>query len=283
MKRTIVGALTRVSWLTGILLISATAAGGIVHLSAPESPPASSPDSFIHFSTLPPGARLPSDAKCARLVRASPSPENRPANRRFNETTGQHVGPSFFAPGDNPRVRTLASQIDGGFTGTTEEILRWAACKWGIDQDIVFAQAMAESWWQQDELGDWVRQAKFCPPGHGFGVDGKPGQCPASYGIFQDKYLFEMAAWPGVSTSTAMSVDAAYAIWRSCFDGYETWLNNQPHGELYHAGDVWGCVGRWSAGSWYTSVAKRYITLVKKYMHERVWEQPFFNKRISRH
>ena len=50
---------------------------------------------------------------------------------------------------------TLAPRINGDFTGTTEEILRWAACKWGIGQDIVFAQAAVESWWRQDNLGDW--------------------------------------------------------------------------------------------------------------------------------
>jgi hypothetical protein len=39
-------------------------------------------------------------------------------------------------------------------TGTTREILRWAACKWGIDQSIVFAQAAVESWWRQTTMGD---------------------------------------------------------------------------------------------------------------------------------
>jgi hypothetical protein len=261
-----------------ILLIGATA-GVIVYFSVPRAhgtaPSASDP---VYFKTLPPGAKLPSGAQCARLVRASPSPEIRPANEPFNATIGYQVGPGFFVAGDSPLVKTLVPLINGDFTGTTEEILRWAACKWGIDQDIVFAQAAVESWWNQDELGDWATQASLCAPGHGLGSDGKPGQCPASFGILQDKYVFEKPGWPGLGISTAMDVDVAYAIWRSCYDGYEVWLNDQPRGSQYHAGDLWGCVGRWSAGSWYTGEANQYIALVKQYLYEKTWEQPDFRQ-----
>ncbi len=265
--------------LTAILLISAMIGGTIVYLSAPQAPGAiPSAGDPVYFRTLPPGARLPSGAQCARLVRASPSPENRPANKRFNATTGHSVGARLFAGGDSPQVKTLAPLINGDFTGTTEDILRWTACKWGIDQDIVFAQAAAESWWNQNALADWVTQARVCAPGHGPGADGKRGQCPASFGILQDKYVFEKPGWPGFSASTAMNADIAYAIWRSCYDGYEVWLNNEPRGKPYHAGDVWGCVGRWSAGSWYTPEADQYIALVKMYIREKIWEQRDFRQ-----
>jgi len=280
MMRVTPGVPRETAWLVAVLLIAVAAVVPIVHYSSLRAPSPLAPaaDPAVQFGTLPPGAKLPSGAQCARLVRASPSPENRPANEPFNKITGRNVSPSFFVAGDSPKVRTLASRIDGDFTGTTEEILRWAACKWGIDQNIVFAQAAAESWWEQDELGDWGKQAAFCPPGHGLGADGRPGQCPASYGILQDKYVYEKPGWPVISTSTAMNVDAAYAIWRSCYDGYEVWLNNEPRGKQYHAGDVWGCVGRWSAGSWYTPEADQYIALVKEYIREHIWTQPVFNK-----
>jgi hypothetical protein len=236
----------------------------------------SSPSPAPQFATLPPGASLPSGAQCARWVRASPSPENRPGNKAFNDTTGQRVGPSFFPQGDSPQVKTLLSRINGDFTGTTEEILRWAACKWGISQDVVFAQAAVESWWRQDDLGDWGTQARLCPPGHGPGVDGRAGQCPQSYGILQVRYPYQQASWPGAEASTAMNVDAAYAIWRSCYDGYEAWLNDEPRGQDYGPGDLWGCVGRWYAGSWHTPAANQYIATVREYLRQRAWEQPDF-------
>jgi len=173
-------------------------------------------------------------------------------------------------------VKRLAPLISGDFTGTTQEILRWAACKWGINQNIVFAQAAVESWWRQGQLGDWGTNAGLCPRGHGIGAEGRPGECPQSYGILQNKYPFEKAAWPGFAVSTAMNADAAYAIWRSCYDGDEVWLNDVPRGQHYHAGDIWGCVGRWFAGNWYTSGADGYINQVKKFLREQIWTRPGF-------
>jgi len=273
-RRAVSGALTRPIWAgCVIVLITTTAVAAAVRSS-----PGPGRAAAGQFRTLPPSAKLPSGAWCARRVRASPSPENRPANKAFNDTTGQPVGPSFFSAGDSPQVRTLASRVSGDFTGTTEEILRWAACKWGISQNIVFAQAAAESWWEQDNLGDWGTQAALCPLGHGLGADGRPGKCPQSYGILQNRYPFERPGWPGLGRSTAMNVDAAYAIWRSCYDGYEVWLNKELRGQQYRAGDVWGCVGRWYAGSWHTPAADQYISAVRKYLRERVWEQPGFNQ-----
>jgi hypothetical protein len=233
----------------------------------------------LFFGTRPPGAALPSGAQCARWVRARPTPENKGANLAFNRTTGQHVGSDFFPAGDTPQAdQLLAPRIDGDFTGTTSEILRWAACKWGINQDIVFAQAAVESWWNQTTLGDWGTDASACPPGHGLGANGTAGQCPQSYGILQNRYPFEQASWPGIADSTAMNADTAYAIWRSCYDGYETWLNTVPHGSTYEAGDAWGCVGRWFAGRWDTAAANQYVAKVKQYLAERIWTTPDFQQ-----
>ncbi|HEY2689192.1 MAG TPA: hypothetical protein VGJ50_12180 [Streptosporangiaceae bacterium] len=244
----------------------------------PAAPPAAAAAPAF-FGTLPPGAALPSGAQCARWVLARPSPENKGANQPFNRTTGQHVGGGFFPAGDTPQAgQLLAPRIDGDFTGTTSEILRWAACKWGINAGIVFAQAAVESWWNQTTLGDWDSDASACPPGHGLGADGKPGQCPQSYGILQNRYPFEQASWPGIGSSTAMNADTAYAIWRSCYDGYETWLNNVPHGTPYAAGDAWGCVGRWFAGRWHTAAADQYVAKVRQYLSERIWTTPDFQQ-----
>ena len=225
-----------------------------------------------YFRTLPPGAKLPSSAQCARWVRAHPRPESKKANRKANHTTGQHLPASFFAAGDSPQAgQQLAPRINGNFTGTTIDILRWAACKWGISQNVVFAQAAVESWWQQGTLGDWGTDASACPPGHKLGADGTAGQCPQSYGILQNRYPYEQASWPGIGRSTAMNADTAYAIWRSCYDGYEVWLNNVPHGRAYHKGDLWGCVGRWFAGRWHTAPAQQYIKKVRSYEHQKIW------------
>ena len=213
-----------------------------------------------YFRTLPPGTTLPSGAQCATWVRARPVAENKGMNAPYNQVKGQRVGNGFFASDEPQADQLIAPRINGNFTGTTAQILRWAACKWGISQDIVFAQAAVESWWRQTTLGDW--QTTGCAPGHGPGVDGMPGLCPQSWGILQTRYPFYPTAWPAIATSTAMNADTAYAVWRSCYDGYQTWLNTVPHVGTYQAGNVWGCVGRWKAGRWLTTEAQQYIARV---------------------
>jgi len=230
------------------------------------------------FTTLGPGAALPSGAQCATWVQAQPYNENKGVNRTANQTTGHHIGSDFFG-GDDPRANSVIGlRVDGQFTGTTGQILRWAACKWGIDEDMVFAQAAIESWWRQDTMGDWSSDASRCAPNRGLGVDGKAGQCPESFGILQNRYPYEKSAWPGIASSTAMNADLAYAIWRVCFEGYEGWLNTVERGRDYAAGDAWGCFGRWFSGRWHTDAAEGYIGRVRDYLNQRIWTTANFQQ-----
>jgi autotransporter family porin len=230
--------------------------------------PSAAGPSSVYFRTLPPGATLPSGAYCAKLVNSSPEPEDRSGNKAYNSRKGHPVGAKFRGA-DDPAARKLAKRINGDFTGTTIDILRWAACKWGINQDIVFAQAAVESWWQQDTLGGWTTDSANCPPRNKLGKDGKPGQCPVTWGILQNTY--GPSGWPAIARSTAMNADAAYAIWRSCYDGYETSLSTMPSGGQYHKGDVWGCVGAWFSGHWLDPPALGYIAQVKAYLRQKIW------------
>ncbi len=227
------------------------------------------PISTSHFNTLPPGSALPSDAQCAASVRHVA--ENKRMNATYNATRGNQTVGSTFAGGAGTSIYN--SRITGNFTGTTDEILQWVACKWGIDEDIVRAQAAKESWWRQTVKGDWTTDSTRCAPGHGLGVDGTAGQCPESFGILQNRYPYEQDSWPGIYNSTAWNADVAYAYWRACYEGYTTWL-----GSGYARGDAWGCVGRWFAGAWHTSAAETYITAVKDYYNQRIWEDPDFQE-----
>jgi hypothetical protein len=170
------------------------------------------------------------------------------------------------------------TRVDGRFTGTTEQILLWAACKWGVDEDTVKAQAAVESWWRMDNQGDLGTDPSRCAPDHGLGVDGTDGKCPESYGILQVRYPFNMAAFPGAEKSTAMNVDYTYGVWRSCYEGQMTWLNTVERGSQYTAGDAWGCVGVWFSGRWYDARAKGYIARVKDYRSQRIWETAKFQQ-----
>jgi autotransporter family porin len=220
-----------------------------------------------HLGTLPPGAALPSSAQCAAQVRAAPpATELRPGNAAPNTTSGRVL----------PGAKGLLGRVDGAFTGTTEEILRWAACKWGVDEDLVKAQAAVESWWRMDTKGDWGTDPSRCAPGHNLGTDGTPGSCPESFGLLQVRYPFHKIAFSEAITSSALNVDYAYARWRECYVGEYTWLNSEERGSTYAAGDVWGCVGTWFAGRWHTAAADDYIAKVQDYLEQRIWTSAEF-------
>jgi autotransporter family porin len=76
--------------------------------------------------------------------------------------------------------------------------------------------------------------------------------------------------------SSAYNLDVSYAVWRTCFEGEEQWLNTVDRTKDYAAGDVWGCIGRWYAGRWYTDAAKEYLSVVYDYYQDRVWESDGF-------
>jgi autotransporter family porin len=222
------------------------------------------------FATLPPGATLPNEAECAGSVKSKA--ENKRMNATYNQTKGnQTLAADYFGWGDPIMATNYVPRVTGNFTGTTDEILQWAACKWGIDEDIVRAQAARESWWQMTAKGDWSTDAAVCPPGHGLGMDGVPGQCPESWGIMQVRYIYRTSAWPSSANSTAFNVDLAYAEWRVCYEGLVWWLTTEK-------GDTWGCVGRWFSGGWHDSGANWYIGEVQGYMNQRIWEQPDFQE-----
>jgi len=231
-------------------------------------------------ATLPPGSRLPSEAECA--ARVQPKPENKRMNTSYNMTMGNHPLASNFFGGSDPRANTeIVPRVTGHFTGTTDMILQWAACKWGIDVDIVRAQAAIESWWRQNARGDWGILDHRCPPAHGLGADDPihhPDECPESWGLFQIRYPYHASAWPDLADSSAFNADTAFAIWRACYEGYEGWLNQIDKGAEYRPGDVWGCVGRFYAGRWRTPEAEYYIGRVRSYLNARIWETPGFQE-----
>jgi hypothetical protein len=135
-----------------------------VNFHLPPTPTASE-----RFNTLPPGAKLPSESECAARVRRyawEPRPDNAAANHSV-PTVQQIAQLSSWGPaiGVDARADVLRKQITGNFTGTTNEIIQWVACKWGIDEDIVRAEAIAESYWHQSQQGDYTNNRADCPPG----------------------------------------------------------------------------------------------------------------------
>lgn len=244
---------------------SITVAANTTPPSTPTPPPAPTPPSTPptpqYFGTLPPGSTLLTDSYCAANVKSAP--EVRPDNATANHTKGI-TGVQINGASSSFNAK-YAGRINGSFTGTTDEILQWGACKWGLDEDIQRARAVQESYWHQSQLGDLTSDSAACTR------IGQSAPCYQSYGLLQVKGTVHSGTFPTSQQSTPFNVDYSLAWQRACFEGDFTWLGNG-----YAAGDVWGCVGAWFSGSWYDSGAQNYISLVKQHLANKEWSKPGF-------
>jgi hypothetical protein len=233
----------------------------------------------MQFPSLPPNAPLRDGRKCGSLVQRTawePRPDNTLANHRV--PTAQQIArlsPWGPAIGLDAKADIFRKQITGNFTGTTDEIIQWASCKWGIDVNIMRAQAVKESEWHQSYRGDWTTDRHLCPPG-----TWNDTGCYQSYGILQIKYIYNISAWPMSRDNTAFNIDYMYGYTRACYEGWTNYLYERSPSRgysSYHAGDLWGCIGAWYSGGWYDQVAIDYISAVKTYLHNGEWSKPGFS------
>ena len=245
-----------------------------------------------HFSTLPRGAPLPGDATCAAEI-----PWEREmvlANEGANTTKpSQAQLDAYAANGYAADVYNGAwayRRVDGQYTGTTDMIFRWAACKWGIDEDVIRAQATNEDWsWDQSRGGDKRTSYSQCVNGRFTSLwDYEcPSCCYQSWSIFQTKALYNWQTWPMLRSSTAFGADFHFASMRSCMDGdLAGYFAGRPayNGHTY-AGDIasgdlstimWGCIGYHYSGNWYNGDSSYgaiwYIDHIKESLVQKTWK-----------
>jgi hypothetical protein len=249
-----------------------------------------------HFYTLAMGASLPSDATCASEI--AHETEMVSANTTNNNTMPTSTQLQTFARnGYTPDVyeaKWAYERVDGQYKGTTDMIIRWAACKWGIDEDVVRAQSISEHYdWTQNRPGDKRYSQAECSAGD---VNLWNYQCSnccwQSWSIWQTKVYDDWQTWPMMLTSTAFAADFRYAETRACMNGdMAGYFDNFPatNGHSYRA-DVdsgntqtmlWGCIGSHVSGRWYdgnsSTGAIWYINYVKNALATKQWKQEWPN------
>ena len=194
-----------------------------------------------------------SDHAAAKRVKPSkwePRPQNSQANRRV-PTRSQL---SYFRSHENPSNNPYYRQVTGHFRGTTDEIIQWAAYKWGIKPNLLRAVAATESWWVMSFRGD----------------------SGDSYGLFQVRVPYHCCA-PLIGDSTAFNADYYGSEIRGYYDGRMTWLNTvSGNGRRYRKGDLWGSVGAWYSGRWHAHGTGVYIKKVTNDLHQQVWRGQYF-------
>lgn len=225
--------------------------------SAASTPAASQPavgtTAGQNWVIAPAGTSLPrSDAYCS--ARVAHSPERVAANTTANHAvppagTSFHWGP--FTRSTSGLAANFA-KVTGNFSGSTDEILEWAACKWGWNANFAKAEAVRESSWHQSMVGD---------SGHSFGILQVRASRGSSAGTANDAW----GGWPWTARSTAVNADAQMAYLRACYDG------KLHFGNGYHAGDAWGCIGSWFSGGWRDAAARGYISRVQSVLSSRGW------------
>lgn len=195
----------------------------------------------------PPSRVLLGDREAAsRVTRSTRGP--RSANREPNQRVPTAAELARFRRAS--RGQGVATRVTGRFTGTTEEIVEWAAHKWGFDPDLLKAQAMTESSWDQRAVGD----------------EG------LSFGLMQIKRTKWRGSHPLSEISTAFNVDLAAAILRQAYDGRATWYG--PEG--YSSGDLWGSLGSYYSGAWRDAAGREYVQRVWRHLADRPWTEPDF-------
>ena len=204
----------------------------------------------------------------------------------------------------------LLPRVDGQFTGTTDEIFQWAACKWGLSDNMVRAIAVRESTWFQvlhfsDGQCYWDRGCgdAFSAPttdsktycdglagsGHDYQKDRnstvgaypypvQAGMCPRTFSIVgimaweNPSWVAPAPPYPGNQNGTfPFSRDStAFAA-----DYIGSYLRGCYEGWVKWlnpgGGDIWGCVGSWYAGDWHSSAADGYIGRVQNELSNHTW------------
>jgi len=241
-------------------------------------------------SWAPPDRRFvpASDARAARLV--TPQPERRPENaganrycpsdaelaayRSARDDKGQWEGNlgSTFSP--------YHKYVSGRFVGTTDEIIQWAAHKWGIPEDVIRAQFVTESWWKQSALGDPTGVSSSA-----YGLYPEYSRIPGQYTVYESLGISQLRWRPDGTLhqgteplrwkSTPFNVDYYASVVRFYFD--DPMGKRSSWGDAYTKGDPWLSVGGWfSPYPWGNSGQWGYINDVKANLANRTWESPGF-------
>jgi hypothetical protein len=211
-----------------------------------------------NFATIAPGGELRDGSLAASLVGAN-TWEPRSANNTANNTVPQNLGniSHGWSGYTTQSLNELLARVDGDFTGTTDQIIQWAALKYGLEIDLVRALCVQESNWLQSAEGDHESDPGLCVPG-----DGR-NPCPTSFGITQIKHFMNEGTWPHSVESTAFNLDYACAKIRANYEGW-SYEGSQT------TGDLWGAIGMHFSGT-YGSGYATYVASVQGYYNSKPW------------
>jgi len=235
-----------------------------------------------------------SDAAAAALV--TPQPETRPYNsRRYALVGKRYPAVNDYVPTAaqirryrnsrtslgtpllqfNPYVRYVDGR-DGMRHPSTDDLIQWAAHKWGIPEDWLRAEYVVESYWNHFNLGDdtdvssrWYRLYPYqsrIP---------NTSRVYQSLGIAQVRWIADGSDEPGSEPlrweSTAFNLDSQAAKIRLYYDN-PSGARSSWGDRTYAPCEKWRSIGGWySPYPWGNRGQADYIRSVKERLAGRDW------------
>jgi sugar lactone lactonase YvrE len=121
--------------------------------------------------------------------------------------------------------------VTGNYTGSTQEIIRWAACKWGVDEDWAYAETDEESGWEgscaQQHGGTGCRSGGDCG-----NADGDSGSETANLGFTMNSHAFTTTNGSSVFVGDT-GIGAANADGTTCASQWSSYGIIQNKERLY--------------------------------------------------
>jgi hypothetical protein len=240
------------------------------------------------------------DRAAAALV--TPEPETRPDNDRpFSVDGVRHAAPNVYVPSSaqlrafrssktsfnqpalkfNPYFRYVDGR-DGLTDPTTDELIQWAAHKWGIPENWLRAEYVQESYWNIYQLGDQepaASQAQYNEYPYQARV---PGELDVyqSLGITQVRWAPDGSVGVGAEPlrweSEAFNIDYQASIVRLYFDDPDG-ARSAWGDKTYQPCQEWNSIGGWfNSYPWLNAGQAAYIKDVQHLLAIRAWRSSDF-------
>ena len=180
----------------------------------------------------------------------------------------------------NPYLRYVDGR-DGIKNPSTDDLIQWAAHKWGIPEDWLRAEYALESAWNSFMLGNEATVSSTW-----YSEYPSQARIPGSSNVYQSMGITQIEWAPdgslGAGTeplrweSTAFNIDFQAATVRFFYDN--------PSGARSLWGDAsyvpcqqWNSIGGWfSPYPWNNAGQASYIATVQNYLNEQIWATPSF-------
>jgi hypothetical protein len=255
---------------------AAGTSNGTYHLFYTIGGPPPVPERSPQTTWAPVGFLPLSDARAAALV--THEPETRPSNASANDyvpTTAQltafHASTASYM---NDPYRQYVTGRPGLAHPSTDDLVQWAAHKWGIPEDWIRAGMLFESHWYQTALGDLQSVSSswyslYPPQARIAGTL----EAYESMGVMQVRWRADNSSLAAGTEplrwqSTAFNLDFYGSTLRWMYNGLCPWC-----GTGYGPGQAWNTIGGWyGGGPWGGTADQWYIADVQDALHFRYWE-----------